>query len=175
MVPAKGSTFQYSGLASTTSMWFSKMSGRALPSPARRAYRFALPGLGSKSCAVMPSRASTALSHSAVLSSLPGGLVVLIATYCDKSAAASRPTARQSASLRGRPGSPNRGGRSTGWLDGPNRPGGGGRDDQGEQRGAAHESSRQGNGGTRKLRAGEARGEPPPQCTVIVAWPVLPS
>ena len=104
-------------------MWFSRMSGRALPSPARRAYRFALPGLGSKICAVMPSRASTALSHSAVLSSLPGGLVVLIATYCDKSAAASRPTARQSASLRGRPGSPNRGGRSTGWLDGPNRPG----------------------------------------------------
>src|SRR2546421_727170 len=34
-------------------MWFSKMSGRALPSPARRAYRFALPGLGSKGCAVM--------------------------------------------------------------------------------------------------------------------------
>src|SRR5207248_2807514 len=59
--------------------------------------------------------------------------------------------------------------------DGLGRPGAGGRDDQGEQRGAAHESSRQGNGGTRKLRAGEARGEPPPQCTVIVAWPVLPS
>src|SRR5690242_3150229 len=99
------------------------MIGRAPPSPRRRAYRLALPGRGSKICASIPSRASTALSHSAVLSSFPGGLVVLMATYCDNSAAASRPTARHSASLRGTTGSPKRGGRNTGWLEGPSSPG----------------------------------------------------
>src|SRR5438477_43154 len=39
-------------------MWLSRMSGRALPSPERRAYRFALPGLGSQLCAVIPSLAA---------------------------------------------------------------------------------------------------------------------
>src|SRR5437868_4148040 len=62
-----------------------------------------------------------------------------------------------------------------GRSDGLRRPRAGSGDDQGQQGSAAHESSRQGNGGTRKLPATEAWGEPPPQCTVIVAWPVLPS
>src|SRR5437870_5558058 len=95
--PENGSTVQYSGVASTTSIWLSRMRGRALPSPFRRAYRFALPARGSNTWASMPSRASTAFSQCAVWSSLPGGLVVLIATYCDSRAAASRPTARPTA------------------------------------------------------------------------------
>src|SRR3989441_1497085 len=75
--PENGSTVQYSGVASTTSIWLSRMRGRALPSPFRRAYRFALPACGSNTWASMPSRASTAFSQCAVWSSLPGGLVVL--------------------------------------------------------------------------------------------------
>src|SRR5437899_2002669 len=99
--PENGATVQYSGLASTTSIWLRRMRGRALPSPLRRAYRFAFPAWGSNTCASMPSRASTAFNQRAVPSSLPGGFVVLIATYCDSSVAASRPTARHWASVRG--------------------------------------------------------------------------
>src|SRR2546427_6931546 len=55
-------------------MWLRKISGRAVPSPLTRAYRFALPGLGSNSCASIPSRASTVLSQRAALISFPGGV-----------------------------------------------------------------------------------------------------
>ena len=104
-------------------MWLSSTSGRALPSPLTRAYRFALPGLGSNTCASIPSRASTAWSHLAVSSSLPGGLVVLMATYCERSAAASRPSARHCSSVFGTSGSKTRGGSRTGWDDDPDNPG----------------------------------------------------
>src|SRR3989442_1367035 len=41
-------------------MWLSRISGRALPSPLTRAYRFAFPGRGSNTWASIPSRASPA-------------------------------------------------------------------------------------------------------------------
>src|SRR5438552_6049741 len=99
--PPKGSTDQYSGDASTTSMWLSRMMGRALPSPRRRAYRFALPGAGSNTCASMPSRASTAANQTAARRSGPGRLVMTISRYCDNNWAASFPRALHSSGPRG--------------------------------------------------------------------------
>src|SRR5207245_161717 len=115
------------GGASTTSMLLRHMRGRARPSPRTRAYRFAFPGRGSKICDSIPSRASTALSHWAALSSFPGGFVVLILTYWDKSVVASRPTARHSSAVRGTPPLKSWGGSMTGADDGPMSDGRGGR------------------------------------------------
>src|SRR5437667_10897918 len=104
-------------------MWLYRTGGQALRWPLTRAYRFALLGLGSNACASIPSRASTAWSHLAVSSSLPGGLVVLMATYCERSAVASRPTARHCSSVFGTSGSKTRGGSRTGSDDDPAHPG----------------------------------------------------
>src|SRR6185369_8422681 len=95
------------------------MIGRALPSPASRAYRLAFPGAGSKIRDSIPSRCSAAASQRAAAISLPGGLVVLMRMYCESSAAASSPRPFQSSSTGAAISATRSGVCITGAFDGP--------------------------------------------------------
>src|SRR5213083_1103171 len=133
----------------------------------------------------MPSRASTAFSQCAVWSSLPGGLVVLIATYCESRARLAphgtplgvraghvrlELPRGQEDGLRGRAEQAGLGRRGR-----ARRVRAGDRKDQREERGATHESSGWRRENSQAIGGGVRGRAPRRQCTVIVAWPVLPS